>query len=84
MQSRYENLAKSKFMISTPQKHGPPGNFLVVQWLGLNAFTCRGPVSIPGWRTKIPQVMWCDQKNQQRKHGPLLIFSLTEWHHHPL
>ena len=39
MQSRYENLAKSKFIISISQKHGPPGNFLVVQWLGLNAFT---------------------------------------------
>lgn len=82
MQSRYENLAKPKFMISTPQKHGPPGNFLVVQWLGLKCFHCRGPVSVTGWRTKIPQVMWCDQK--KKPQGALLTFSLTEWHHHPL
>lgn len=25
----------------------------MVQWLGLNAFTAKGPDSIPGWRTKI-------------------------------
>lgn len=74
MQSRYENLAKSKFMISTPQKHGPPGNFLVVQWLGLKCFHCRGPVSVTGWRTKIPQVMWCDQK---KKHRVLFWLSLS-------
>ena len=38
------------------------GNSLVVQWLGLHAFTavCLGSVSDRG--TKIPQAMWCGQK----------------------
>ena len=31
------------------------GNSLVVQWLGLLAFTAEGLGSIPGWRTKIPR-----------------------------
>ena len=32
-------------------------NSLVVQWLGLLAFTAEGP----GWGAKIPQAMWCSQ-----------------------
>ena len=32
-------------------------NFLVVQRLGLHAFTAEGPGSILGWRTKIPQAV---------------------------
>ena len=31
------------------------GNSLVVQWLGLGAFTAKGLDSIPGQGTKIPQ-----------------------------
>ena len=31
------------------------GNSLMVQWLGLHAFTAKGPGSIPGQGTKIPQ-----------------------------
>ena len=30
------------------------GKSLVVQWLGLNAFTAIGPGSIPGLRTEVP------------------------------
>ena len=38
---------------------------LVVQWLGLGAFTAVGLGSIPGQGTKIPQAKWCSQiKNQ--------------------
>ena len=33
------------------------GNSLVVQWLGLSAFTAEGPGSIPGPGTKIPQAV---------------------------
>ena len=33
----------------------PLGNSLVVQWLGLSAFTPEGPGAIPGRGTKIPQ-----------------------------
>ena len=39
-----------------------PGNSLVVQWLGLCAFTAKGVGSIPGQGTKIPQAAWCGQK----------------------
>ena len=38
------------------------GNFLVVQWLGLGAFTAKGPGSIRGEGTKIPQATWSDKK----------------------
>ena len=31
------------------------GNSLVVQWLGLHAFSGKGTGSIPGWGTKISQ-----------------------------
>ena len=36
-----------------PNKNVFGGNSLVVQWLGLWAFTAEGPGSIPGWGTKI-------------------------------
>ena len=36
-------------------KVGDLGSSLVVQWLGLCAFTALGPGSIPGQGTKIPQ-----------------------------
>ena len=38
-----------------------PGNSLVIQWLGLGAFTARAFLlqsSIPGGGTKIPQALW--------------------------
>ena len=37
-------------------------NSLLVQWLGLGAFTAKDPGSIPSWRTKIPQAGWYGQK----------------------
>ena len=39
----------------------------MVQWLGLRASTAGGPGSIPGWGTKIPQAVWCDQKRKRNK-----------------
>ena len=33
------------------------GNSQGVQWLGRLTFTAKGPGSIPGWGTKIPQSM---------------------------
>ena len=38
------------------------GNSLVVQWLGLSAFTAEGLGSIPGRGTKIPQAVRRGQK----------------------
>ena len=37
------------------------GNSLVVQWLGLHAFTAEGVGSIPDQGTKIPQGGWQGQ-----------------------
>ena len=36
----------------------------MVQWLGLWAFTAKGPGSIPGQGTKILQVSQCGQKKK--------------------
>ena len=33
------------------------GNSLALQWLGLSTFTAKGPGSIPGPGTKIPQAV---------------------------
>ena len=35
---------------------------LVVQWLGLHAFTAEGLGSVPGWETMVPQLMRHGQK----------------------
>ena len=44
------------------------GNSLAVQWLGLYIFTAEGVSLIPGWGTKILQVVWFDQnKTKQNK-----------------
>ena len=40
---------------------------MVVQWLGLCAFTAEGLDSIPGRATKIPQTSWCGQKKFKNK-----------------
>ena len=42
----------------------PPGNSLAVQWLGLGAFTAKGPGLILNWGTKILQVMKHGQTNK--------------------
>jgi len=44
---------------------GTRGNSLVVQWLGLAAFTARVPVSIPDWGTKISLAEWHSQKKNK-------------------
>ena len=38
------------------ERTGDSGNSLVVQWLGLCAFSAEGQGSIPGQGTKIPRV----------------------------
>ena len=43
------------------------GNSLVVQWLGVHAFTAQGLGSIPGWGTKILQDARCGQKQRKEK-----------------
>ena len=39
------------------------GNSLVDQWLELGIFTAKGPGSIPGLGTKVPQAIEHSQKN---------------------
>ena len=41
-------------------------DFLMVQWLGLHAFTAKGLGSIPGWGTKAPQAVQCDKKKKKK------------------
>ena len=38
---------------------------MVVQWLGLHAFTAEDWGSIPGWGTKILQAAWHGQKKRE-------------------
>ena len=42
------------------------GNSLVVQWLGLCAFTAEGPGSVSGQGTKIPQATQHSQKKKKK------------------
>ena len=43
------------------------GNSLVVQWLGLSAFTAKSVSSVPSQGTKIPKAAWCSQKQSNSK-----------------
>ena len=45
-----------------PLKPKAPWEFPGGPVVRTHAFTAKGPSSIPGWRTKIPQAMWHDQK----------------------
>ena len=40
-------------------------SFLLVQWLGLGAFTAVAPGSISGWETKILRAVQRDQKKKK-------------------
>ena len=42
-------------------------NSLVVQWLGLRAFTDEGLGSIPGLGTKIPQAAWPKKRKEKKR-----------------
>ena len=50
------------------------GNFLVVQWLGLQAFSAEGLSSVPDWGAKIPQAI----QYGKRKKKMEIYFSLWE------
>ena len=53
--------------------HSYFGNSLVVQWLGLHAFTAMGPGSVPGWGTKILQTARCRQKKKKKSYSHIII-----------
>ena len=48
------------------------GSSLVVQWLGLSAPTARGPGSVLGWGTKIPQALWLSKKKKKTEKNNLI------------
>ena len=46
---------------------------LVVQWLGLGAFTAESPGSVPGWGNEILIALWCGQnKKKQNTSTPAI------------
>lgn len=49
------------------------GNFLVIQWLGLQAFTAKDVGSTPGWGTTILKAMQCSQR--KKKNASLHVIS---------
>ena len=52
------------------------GNSLVVQWLGLHAFTAEDLGSIPGWGTKIPQAVQNGQKKKNKQAMIIVLYSI--------
>ena len=52
-------------------------NSLVVQWLGLRAFTAKGLGSIPRWGTKIPQAARHSQKKKKKNEKQKLSSART-------
>ena len=53
--------------VSSIKNYKYVGNSLVVQWLGLCAFTAEGLGSIPGRGAEISQAVWCGQKKKNYK-----------------
>ena len=51
----------------------------MAQWLGLHAFTAEGTSSIPGQGTKIPQVEWCGQNNNNKINNHLRVWAIPKW-----
>ena len=58
--------------VSSIKNYKYVGNSLVVQWLGLCAFTAEGLGSIPGRRAEISQAVWCSRKKKKKlqMHDP--------------
>ena len=57
----WKKLSKGNFI----HKSDFLGTYLVVQWLGLHAFTAKGAGSLPGQGTKITQDVWHSQKKKK-------------------
>ena len=49
------------------QKQYFKGTSLAVEWLTHHTSIARGMGSSPGQGTKIPQAMWCGQKEKEKK-----------------
>ena len=57
------------------------GNFLVVQLLGLHAFTAEGLGLIPSRGSKIPQTAWCGQNKNKTKIKKTIVYTSHCAHH---
>ena len=57
-------------------------SFLLVQWLGLGAFTAVAPGSISGWENKILRAVQRDQKKKKKKKRVQRISSLQSSNDH--
>ena len=58
-------------LYSVFHQHSPRGNSLAIRWLGLHALTAKGPGSIPGQGTKIPQACkLCGAAKKQTNKRP--------------
>ena len=65
-----------KYLSSISLRLFEEGNSLVVQWLGLWAFTAKSRFtsSVPHQESKIPQAVWCSQKKKRRQ-----LFEEDSW-----
>ena len=63
--------AASKQALTTMGNESPraAGSFLVVQLLGLSAFTARAPGSVPGQGTETPLAVLCNPKQNKKTQG---------------
>ena len=61
------------------RKNKDGGSSLVVQRLRLSTFIAMGLGSIPGRRTKIPQVAWCSQKINLENKNKIKMGVITVW-----
>lgn len=43
-------------------------NSMAVQWLGLSPITAKGPDSVPGWGTNIPQDVQQEKKKREKEY----------------
>ena len=60
-------IEKWEKYINSDERNENGGNSLAVQWFRLCALTAKGPCSIPGQGTKIPQAMRFSHKKEKEK-----------------
>ena len=77
---QFYTCAHQAIALPTPNlKKKKPGDSLVVQWLGLCAFTAKGPGSTPGQGTKILQAVQCGQnKKTEVAHCSIIYSSIKQ------
>ena len=71
----YQSQGWERWLLQIPQilKENVTGNSLAVRWLGLCAFTAKGPGSKPGQGTKIPQAARRPKKRERECYEQLHV-----------